>query len=181
MTLAAHPKLNPKLTDAANALRLGVHQSTISRKRKLAGIAPKNPRIRRDWRNVDWKMSDPEIATALGCSSRTVCSARSRFGQPKVLKVAVDWPGVDWRRSNLDIARELHVSAWTVKQRRAKHGHGIKRAGRPSTGAERALVDEWLDLLRIPKHDGSRRLSHVERIRIALDRLEALQAPAKRT
>jgi len=100
------------------AYEMGVHETTVSRQRRMRGI---NIRVER-WRGVDWNRTNQDISGELGITVEAVKYQRVKAGLLPQRKKRVFGPEkyakVDWRKTTKTIAREMNVSDRSVRRQR---------------------------------------------------------------
>jgi DNA-binding transcriptional regulator YdaS (Cro superfamily) len=124
-------------SDAAVARKFGIRPGSVTYKRHQLGIPPFNPPPHDQYRRFAWqpeylamlgKVSDRELAKALGLARASVTRKRQRLGIPpfqpalRPIEWTLEMIGRLGRASDAKVAQELGISPTTVKQKRRALG-----------------------------------------------------------
>jgi DNA-binding CsgD family transcriptional regulator len=133
-------------SDAAVGAHLHVHPASVTYKRRQLGIPPANPPPHDRFTAFPWqpeeltllgKVSDGELARALGIATATVTIKRQRLGIPPFQPAP---PAIEWtpakvsrlgRAPDTEIARELGISPGSVNAKRQELGIPATLENRP--------------------------------------------------
>ena len=81
------------------------------------------PQTAIDWKKVDWKQKNREVAKTLKVGESWVSTQRKAFA-PQTMKHTwgngIDWSKIDWKMTNREIAVALGVKDYTVSRQRAR-------------------------------------------------------------
>lgn len=93
----------------------------------------KTKKIKINWQEMNWDLSNEEIAKQVGLSERFVYVNRKMYASHTITNVRkskkeINWAGVDWTKSNYDIAKQVGCAYNTVLIYRAIFGKGVTPA-----------------------------------------------------
>lgn len=112
-----------------------------------ANLAPPKPLAPSGiaWKELDWGMTDIELAPLAGCTRQAVAKARKRFKapQPDARDIAERWASVDWSTANADIARQMGCCKDTVRQWRRRLGAPSPDIAPPSVNGRPWTEQDW--------------------------------------
>ncbi len=127
-------KVDWSKTNTAIARELGIHQTYVSKKRK--NFAPQTSRsvnsvsknrgrrrIKRDWSQTDWSLSNHEISQQLGLTPEYVAERRRRHAPATIRRPLPSYDSTIWRLTDTEIAQHTRFPLSYVRiVRRQKMG-----------------------------------------------------------